>query len=144
MIENENNIKIATKIFGSGVIKNVVTNLMSILSRTFFIYFLNKDLLGINSAVNSIINILSLAELGVGTSFIYILYGAINRSDHEEINSIMRYFKKIYLFIGILILLLGGILLPFINNLITAPHAIRKYILPWYIRNVVQTRMSHL
>ncbi len=73
MIENENNIKIATKIFGSGVIKNVVTNLMSILSRTFFIYFLNKDLLGINSAVNSIINILSLAELGVGTSFIYIL-----------------------------------------------------------------------
>ena len=44
MIENENNIKIATKIFGSGVIKNVVTNLMSILSRTFFIYFLNKDL----------------------------------------------------------------------------------------------------
>ena len=43
MIENENNIKIATKIFGSGVIKNVVTNLMSILSRTFFIYFLNMD-----------------------------------------------------------------------------------------------------
>ncbi len=144
MIENENNIKIATKIFGSGVIKNVVTNLMSILSRTFFIYFLNKDLLGINSAVNSIINILSLAELGVGTSFIYILYGAINRSDHEEINSIMRYFKKIYLFIGILILLLGGILLPFINNLITAPHAIRKYILPCYIIYVVQTSISYL
>lgn len=144
MQKKESNLGIAIKIFGSGVIKNIATNLMAILTRTVFIYYLNKDLLGINSAVNSIISILSLTELGVGTSFIYILYGALNRNNYDEINSIMRYFKKIYTIIGSLIFIIGMILIPFLGDLINTPNSVKKYVLPCYIIYVVQTCVSYL
>lgn len=144
MDKSEGNLSIAAKIFGSGVIKNLSTSLMSLLTRTVFIFYLNKDLLGINSAVNSIITILSLTELGVGTSFIYILYGALNRNDYKEINSIMRYFKKIYSYIGGLIFLIGVLLIPFLDKLITAPNETQKYVLPCYLIFVCQTCISYL
>lgn len=142
-MKKDDNLSIATRIFASGILKNLITNILSFVNRTVFICYLGKELLGINSAVISIINILSLSELGIGTSFIFILYSALKRHDENEINSIMAYFKKIYSFIGVFIICIGILIIPFLNSFILTSDEMEKYVLPCYIICVFQTSITY-
>ncbi|MBQ7410036.1 MAG: oligosaccharide flippase family protein [Clostridia bacterium] len=97
------------------IIGQVVTLFASFIQRTIFIKFLSQDLLGINSLFTNILSILSLAELGVGTSITYYLYKPIYEKDETKITQIMNFFKKIYIIIGWVIFCLGMLIIPFLS-----------------------------
>ena len=88
------------------------------LSRSFFIHFLGAEFLGLNGLFTNILSMLSLAELGVGTSIVYSLYSPLAKGDKTMINSLMRLYKKIYTIIGVVVGVLGVLLVPVLPHII--------------------------
>lgn len=110
----------AVKNIASGLISQILGMVLGFVSRTIFIKYLAVEYLGINSLFSSILMMLSLAELGLGSAFTYSLYKPLADKDQKTISGILNYFKKIYSFIGIVIFVTGLALLPFLEQ-ITGP-----------------------
>lgn len=106
--------------------KNIVTKfagqLLSILlrfiTRTVFIHALSAEYLGVNGLFTSILTVLNLSELGIGTAIVYAMYKPIAEDDTEKIKSLMYLYRKSYLIIGWIFLALGLMLLPFLKIII--------------------------
>lgn len=99
----------------SNLILNISVSIISFFMRTIFIKYLGEQCLGLDGLFTNILSLLSLAELGFSTSISFNLYKPLANSDYNQISQLMTYFKRIYRKIGILILALGLLLLPFLN-----------------------------
>lgn len=95
-----------------------ITIILGFVGRSIFLRYLAVELLGVNGLFASILQIFSLAELGFATAVAYALYKPLSESDERKIAILMRYYAKIYAIIGSIVLVLGLILLPFLQNLI--------------------------
>lgn len=96
----------------------LATSVLSFINRTFFIYFLNVEYLGLNGLFSNILSMLSLAELGIGTAIIYKLYKPIAEKDVKKIQALMNFYKNAYQVIGIIILIIGISLIPFLDSIV--------------------------
>ncbi|MBQ7902041.1 MAG: hypothetical protein IJ365_08790 [Clostridia bacterium] len=83
--------------------------------RTLFIRYLSKEFLGVNGVMESMITLLSVTELGLGTSIAFALYAPVNSGDEKHICSLMNFYKKTYRVIGIATIVLGAVLVPFMR-----------------------------
>lgn len=96
-------------------ILQVITIIMLFVMQTFFIKFLGANYLGVNGLFKNVLSFLSFAELGVGGAMVYSLYEPLANNDYAQVSAIMRIFKHTYQLIGIVILVLGLLLTPFIT-----------------------------
>lgn len=135
--------KNATRNIIYGVILKIYQLLGPFILRTIFIYTLGVKYLGLNSLFNSILSVLNLAELGVGSALIFSMYKPIAENDTEKICALMNLYKLYYRIIGLVILVIGLILVPFIPNLISGsvPKDINIYVL--YLMNLCATVLSY-
>lgn len=92
--------------------------LIGFIAQRIFIRILNIEYVGVNGLFSNILSMLSIAELGIGTSIIFKLYKPIANNDKEEIKSLVNLYKKAYFAISGVIFITGLALLPFINNFI--------------------------
>ena len=123
-----------------GVIYRLVITLCPFIIRTVMLYVMGVEYLGLSSLFTSLLSFLSLAELGVGSAMVYAMYKPIADEDDDAICALLNLYKKLYRIIGTVILVVGLILLPFIDNLIKGsyPDAINLYILyAIYLANTV-------
>jgi O-antigen/teichoic acid export membrane protein len=95
-----------------------ITLVLAFTSRTIFIKTLGAEYLGLNGLFFNILNTLSLAEMGIGMAIAYALYKPIAQNDKEQIKSILAFYRKCYFFIGIFIIAVGCLMLPFLPYLI--------------------------
>lgn len=86
--------------------------------RTIFLSILSKEFLGVNGLFSNIIQILSLAELGIGTAIIYRMYQAFSKENIEDISALIRFYKNVYRFICLAVCGVSLCLFPFINGLV--------------------------
>lgn len=93
----------------------IITILMGFAVRWLFIKNLGQDYLGVNSVMESMLMILSMTELGIGTSVAFALYKPIDAGDEKRIGSLMAFYRKTYHVIGIGTALIGPLLLPFMR-----------------------------
>lgn len=114
-------VKYAAKNIAFGWIGNIVTLLLGAILRQIFIERLGDTLLGVNDYFTTILTVLSLAELGIGTAFNYSLYGPVARNDIEKVKSYMLLYKKAYRTIACVIITIGIVLAPFLKFLIKDP-----------------------
>lgn len=98
-----------------GLIGQVVTILLSFISRKVFIQYLGIELLGLNSTFASVLNMLSLAELGFQQVIVFHLYGVLARDDKEQINALVNIYKLVYRCIGIFFITASLCCLPFLQ-----------------------------
>ena len=130
-----------------GVILKIYTLAVPFLIRTLMIYFMGVEYLGLNSLFTSILQVLNLTELGVGSAMVYSMYKPIVDDDKEKICQLMRLYRTYYRVIGLVIAVVGCILIPFIPNLIaedslaTLPPEINVYIL--YGLNLAATVLTY-
>ena len=112
------------------------------LMRTAMIYFMGVQYLGLNSLFTSILQVLNLTELGVGSAMVYSMYKPIAEDDTKTICALMRLYRLYYRVIGIVIAVIGGILTPFIPYLVKSdlPAGLNIYIL--YLFNLAATVLS--
>lgn len=113
------------------------------LMRTVMIYLLGIEYLGLNSLFTSVLSVLNLAELGVGSAMVYSMYKPIAEDDTDKICALMLLYKKYYRIIGIVIFILGVLLVPFIPELINGdvPADMNVYVL--YLLNLFATVFSY-
>ncbi|MDT2644460.1 oligosaccharide flippase family protein [Enterococcus dongliensis] len=88
---------------------------MQFVVRTYFIRVLGVAYLGINGLFSNVLSLLSLAELGVGTSIVYSMYKPIANNDQSEIQALMVLYKKAYHYIGFAVAIIGLALIPFLH-----------------------------
>lgn len=83
------------------------------------IIFSLMEYVGLNSLFASILQVLSLAELGFGSAIIFSMYKPIATNDLAEIGALLNLYRKTYHIIGGIILCVGMFLVPFLNHLIS-------------------------
>lgn len=98
----------------ANVVCNVLLMLVGIISQAIFIKLLNVEYLGINGLFSNILSILGIMELGIGNAIVFSLFKPVAEDDQDTIKSLLRFYKKAYTLIGLLILVVGLILTPFI------------------------------
>lgn len=118
-----------------GYLSNFVILFMNFIQRTVFIMVLGRTLLGVNSIYTNVLNVLSLAELGIGTALNYSLYKPVANKDIEKIKSYMRFYKKAYLSIGAVITVIGIAISPFLKYILKNPgnYSIRDLTVYYFI-----------
>lgn len=110
--------KNAKKGIAWGLIERLITVLFTFVIRTVIIKTLGKEYLGLNSLFTSILQILNLSELGFSSAVVYSLYKPVAEEDYNTIGAILQFYKKVYRVIGLSILLVGIVLIPFLPHLI--------------------------
>lgn len=95
-----------------------VSLVLPFINRTVFIYVLGVEYLGLNSLYASILQILSLAELGIGNAVVYHMYKPIANDDTKQICALLGLYRRIYRWIGLIILGIGLLIMPFLSNMI--------------------------
>ena len=92
--------------------------LVSFVARKVFISILGAEYNGLNSLLTSIISILSIAELGIGTTIVYALYRPLHDKDAGLVCSLMNYYKKCYRVIAGVVLIVGVAIIPFLPTIV--------------------------
>lgn len=106
------------KNFRFGVAAQVVISLLGFLSRTIFIHILSEEYLGINGLYSSILNVLSLTELGLSDIMVYSLYKPLAQGDEKQLTALMGYYKTLYRLIALAVAVIGLALIPFLRSLV--------------------------
>ena len=127
----------------SGSTMQIINVLLGFVSRTIFIKLLNADYLGVNSLYSNILMVLSFAELGIGNAIAFCLYEPIANNDKKRIQALMKFYKKAYSFIGIIIFIIGLGLIPFMNIIIKNPPNIKENLTLIYILFLLNTSISY-
>lgn len=127
-----------------GIIQKIYAIVMPFVIRTAMIHIMGVQYLGINSVFTSILSVLNLAELGVGSAISYSLYKPIAEDDTKKIRALMALYKKYYRIIGIVILTAGLVIVPALPKMIkmdTVPEDVNIYIV--YFLNLGATVLSY-
>ena len=114
-----------------GIVSKIITTAFPVIVRTMIVRYMGAEYLGIGSLFSSILTVLSLAELGISTAFVFSMYKPIADDDTKTICALMALYKKIYSIIGCLVAVIGVSLMPFLSKLINgeSPDNINIYIL---------------
>ena len=99
-------------------INNIITFIVMFVGQTLFIKILGVEYTGLNGLFSNILTLLNLFELGFGSAITYNLYKYIKNNDKETIKSILRFYKKAYNYIAILIFLVGLLFIPFLKYIV--------------------------
>lgn len=117
------------------------TILLNFVSRTVLIKTMGEQYLGINGLFGNILSMLSLAELGIGTTITYWLYEPMAKNDEHRVSVLMGVYSKVYNALGIIVLVIGVSLAPFLEFFMKEtpdiPHITLIYIL--YVVHMAMT-----
>ena len=126
----------------AGLGSQIIITLLSFISRTVFITYLGVEYLGINGLLTNILGMLSLAEAGIGSAIIYNLYKPVAENNQEKINMLMKFYRKAYMVIAFIVLLLGLSICLFLDILLKIQMLTIIYLI--YIIFLLNTVLSYL
>ncbi len=96
----------------------VVNGFLTFALNAAFIRLLGLEYAGINSLFSSVLNILNIADLGIGNAILYRLYKKIATDDQEGIDLLITTYKRLCYVIATIIALAGMCCLPFLDDLV--------------------------
>lgn len=96
----------------TNIIGQLIILIMNFISRKLFLTILDANYLGVSGLFSNVITVLSLAELGIGSTITFSLYKPLKNEDNDTIRALMNLYKKIYRIIGISIFLIGIAITP--------------------------------
>ena len=128
---------------GFAVISQFIILIFAFLTRTVFIRILGSEYLGFDTLFTSILGILSIADLGLGTALNFSLYAPIRKNDVEKTAAILQYFKKIFFWLGILLFLLAFCIVPFLDLLVAGSTNSIPYMQKVFILYAILTFSSY-
>lgn len=109
-----------------GLSGQIISTVMGFIVRTVFVYTLGVEYLGVDGLFTSILTMLSLANLGFDTAMIYSLYKPLAENDTYYIQALMNLYQKAYRLIGIIVLIIGLSLLPFLPHMMNGNTTIKN------------------
>jgi len=110
-----------------------VVLLTSVITRRFISDYTSVEYLSVGGLFSNIMTVLSLAELGIGTSITFSLYKPISDGDESKIRALMRLFKTAYNVIAIAVILLGCAMLPALHLFVDDIDAVLAHVPKFYL-----------
>ena len=95
-----------------------VSTIFTFITQMFLVKTLGVEYSGVNGLFTNIITMLSIAELGIGTTIIYKLYEPLAKNDIENIKSWMQFYKTCYRIVAILVFVVGTIIIPIVSKIV--------------------------
>ena len=133
--------------------RNVVVNigakmimmLLPFAIRSVMIYTLGTLYLGLDSLFASVLNMLSLSELGFSAAIVYAMYKPVAQQDDKQVRALLTFYRKVYRIVGCVIMVVGLALLPNLKMFIAEgteyPKDINIYIV--YLILLLNTGLSY-
>ena len=81
-----------------GIIEKVMTLLLPFITRTVLIKMIGADYLGLNTLFTSILHVLSISELGIGTAIVFSMYKPISEKDNDKLCALINTFFSLFTF----------------------------------------------
>ena len=117
----------------SGLLFKIITLLFPFLIRTVIIKRLGEEYVGLSTLFTSVLQVLSLSELGFAAAIAYAMYKPIAEDDKPKICALLNFVKTVYRIIGLFILVVGVAIIPLLPRFINAesppPSDVNLYIL---------------
>lgn len=127
-----------------GITQQVIVCILSMFSRRVMIETIGVEGVGLNAFLTSVITMLSLAELGIGTAIVYHMYTPIAKDNKAQIAKLMRTYRNVYRVIAAAILAMGLCLLPFMDKIVNDVSYSKSYISIVFLLFLIQTTSSYL
>lgn len=124
----------------TGILNKMITMLFPFVVRTLLIKYIGAEYMGLGSLFTSILQVFSLAELGLSSAIVFCMYKPIAEGNVDLVNAYYNFIRRIYKIIGFVILVAGLSTAPFLPHLISGdvPGDINIYILYFiYLFNTV-------
>ena len=96
---------------------NILNMLLPFVVRTVFLYTIGVEYMGLNGLFTSVLSFLNVADLGIGTAIVYMLYKPVAENNTDEICALLRTCRRFYRIIGAVMLALGIAVIPFLPTL---------------------------
>ena len=136
----------------SNVLNNAVTSfgcqiimhLLAFVYRTIFIHYLNVEYLGLQGVFGNILQMLSLAEFGIGDAMTFSMYKPLYENNVVKVAALVNYYKKAYRVIAISVLVVGLVVLPFLNFFVEGTPNISEPLQVIYLLYVLNSVASYM
>ena len=126
-----------------GVILRIYQLLVPFVVRTIMIYYMGVEYIGLGSLFTSILEVLSLTELGVGSALVFSMYKPIAEDNKERICALMRLYRTYYRAIGTIILVVGIAITPIVPKLVKGDVPENISLMVLYYLNLGATVLSY-
>lgn len=127
-----------------GIINNIIMMLCPLILRSIIIHTIGIEYLGISSLLSSILQVLSLADLGFEGAIVYSMYKPIADDDTETICALLGLYRRIYRCIGLIILTMGLMVLPFLKYFIKGGYPSQANIYILFVIYLFNTVFSYM
>ncbi len=110
----------------------LTTTLFPFIVRSLLIRMIGIEYSGVNNLFASVFQVLSVAELGIGSAVVFYLYGSVGQHDVLRTRYLLRLLRKIYRLIGCVISATGIVLFPLIPYLVKGkeyPEGLNLYVI---------------
>lgn len=135
-------------------IKNISISLLSqlllvllgFISRKVFLDSLGIEYLGVNGLLTEVLSMLALVESGIGASIVYFLYKPLAEKNETKIIALIQLYKKAYMVIAAIILILCLVLYPFLGTVMKGSESISFIKLIYFLfvaKNIVYYLNAH-
>lgn len=128
---------------GTSIASRVVLLLAALYVRRLLILHIGNEANGLNALFASIIGMLSVAELGVGSAIVFSMYKPIVNGDDRITAALYRLYRKLYRIIGSVIFFAGLAVIPFLPHLINDFDSIPFDVYVPYILTLISTCISY-
>ena len=128
----------------TSVVNKLVIMLSSFIMRTVLIKYLGEVYLGLDSLFVSILEILSLTELGIGSAMVYSMYKPLAENDTAAVCALLKLYRTVYRWIALIMIILGLIITPFLPMIVKKdlPSDVNLYAL--FFINLSNTVLSYM
>ena len=126
-----------------GLAYRAVAILFPFIIRTLFIKIIGEQYLGLNSLFSSILQVLSMAELGFNSAVVYNMYKPVADNDTDTICALLAFYRKVYRIIGCIIFGVGLLLIPFLPRLIKGTYPSDINLTVVYLISLTSTSLSY-
>lgn len=133
----------ATRNIIFGFILKVYQIILPFVIRTALIYILGMEYVGLNSLFGSVLQVLNLTELGIGSAMIYSMYKPIIEHDTVKICALLNLYRKYYRVIGFVVGVIGISIIPILPRLISGKVTSNINIYILYGINLLTTVLSY-
>ena len=98
-----------------GAIYRVATLIGPFAIKTIIIKELGQEYNGLSTLFTSVLTVLNLANLGFNSSLVFTMYKAIAEDDKPALCAMLKFYRKVYRIVGLVILGMGLAVMPYLS-----------------------------
>ncbi len=129
---------------GTSVASKVLLLAAALYVRRLLILCVGNEANGLNSLFGSIIGLLAVAELGVGSAIVFSMYRPIVGGDKTRVAALYCLYRKLYRIIGAFIFAGGLVVMPFLPRMISDYEALDINVYITFFLTLVSVVLSYL